>query len=182
MKYGDWTMGQTEALLNKLGGQEVALDILRGVMEVVIKVMDTLTRHVVVNRDRTPQQVLDATGRKQYTDSTVVAGMPHGEGEKKEIVFFKLNLSDRGGSISDDDLEKEFGLRGLIPSDPYSLAAVNEADPAFADEHPNATHWKDAGGKWCFAAFGRWAGERFVYVHRYAYGWSDCWWFAGLRK
>jgi hypothetical protein len=141
-----------------------------------------IVRRVRVNRTRTPQETLDATGRKQYTSREVVDGMPKGEGEEVEVVFFKPDLSERNGYISDDDLEKEFELRGLKVADPYSVAAVNEVDPAFADEKPNGTHWKNSDGKWCFAAFHHWHGERRVNVRRSGSGWSDHWWFSGLRK
>jgi len=59
---------------------------------------------------------------------------------------------------------------------------VNEADPAFADEHPNGTHWKDAEGKWCFVAFVGWDDERRVNVHRSGLDWNAYWWFACVRK
>ena len=85
--------------------------------------------------------------------------------------------------MSDDDLEKEYDLRGLKPADPFSLGAVNEDDPALADTKPNCTHWKDANGKWCYVAFRHWGGdERIVSVFRYDDRWLDRWWFAGLRK
>jgi len=84
--------------------------------------------------------------------------------------------------VNDADLDKEYASRGLIPADPFSLATVNEADPAFADEHPNATHWKDVNGKLCYAAFSRWFGERGVLVYRFGGGWRDRWWFAGLAS
>lgn len=142
-----------------------------------------IVRHVNnVDRSSAPQEVLDATGRKQYTDSDVVNSMPKGEGEKTEVVFFKLDLSERGGYISDDDLEKEYELRGLKSADPYSLAKVNEDDPAFGDEKPNGTHWKNADGKWCFATFSRWRDGREVRVNRSDDDWVVNWWFAGVRK
>jgi hypothetical protein len=150
--------------------------------ECVEAVSNMITRCAPVNRNLTPQEALDATGRKQYTDSQVVANMPRGKGDQPKTIFFKLDLSQRGGYISDDDLEKEFELRGLVPEDPDSLAAVNEADPAFADEHPNGTHWKDADEKWCFATFRRWLGERNVLVDRDGDDWCDDWWFAGRCK
>lgn len=103
--------------------------------------------------------------------------MPRGERNELTVFFFKV-----GRWISDDDLEKEFDLLGLIPVDPYTLAAVNEADPAFADDHPNGTHWKDADGRWCNAAFKRWNDEQSVGVGRYDYKWRDDWVFAGVRK
>ncbi len=136
------------------------------------------SRTVTVDHTRSPQAALDATGRTQYIDKKVVNAMPRGEGVEVEVVFFKV-----GHYISDDNLEKAFDQRGLNPVDPYTLAAVNEADATFADEHPNGTHWKDADGNWCFATFSRWYGERNVGVFRdYGRDWSDSWWFAGVRK
>lgn len=138
-----------------------------------------IIRRLKVDRRRTSKQVLDATTRKQYVTDSVVAKMPgKGDGvDEVEVHFFKLDRF-----VSDDDLEKEYELRGLKPADPYSQAAVNEADPAFADDHPNGTHWKDADGKWCLATFDRWYDGRGVVVVRSGGGWSGYWWFAGLRK
>lgn len=45
-------------------------------------------------------------------------------------------LAREGSShINDAHLEKEYELRGLKSADPYSQSAVNEVDPAFADDH-----------------------------------------------
>ncbi len=130
-----------------------------------------------VNRRRSPQEVLDATGRKQYTDWNVVNTMPHGEGEEVEVFFFKLNRD-----ISDDDLEREYERLGLKP-DPYAQVAVNAADPTFADEKRNGIHWKDSNGRWCYAMFDRWGDERCVVVNHTAFRWhGNYWWFAGVRK
>ncbi len=132
-----------------------------------------------VDRTRNPQQVLDATGRIQYTDKIVVATMPSGgQGVQENVTVEFFNL---GKNVSDDELAKAYEERGLVP-DPYAQAAVNEADPAFADEHPNGTHWKDADGKWCYAAFDRSVSERFVFVHRSGSDWAVVWCFGGVRK
>lgn len=136
--------------------------------------------HVGVNRNFKPDEVIAKvceTGRKRYVDHRVLESMPRGEGEETEVVFFKIGLF-----ISDDDLEKEYEKRGLKPADAYSLAAVNRDDPAFGDEKPNCTHWKDAQGKWCYVAFDGWGVEREVHVCRSDADWSDTCWFAGLRK
>ncbi len=154
------------------------------VFEVFHRRVETISRRVIrtakVNRGRSQQEAIEATGRAQYTDRKVVDAMPKGEGDEVEVVFFKPDLSQRNGFISDDDLEKEFELRGLKPADPISVAAVNEADPAFADEKPHGTHWKDAKGNWCYATFGRWGDRRGVRVDRHGNDWSDRWWFAGV--
>ncbi len=138
---------------------------------------DMFIRHVTVSRTRTPMEAIDATGRNKYLTNDAIKTMPRGEGDEAYVIFFKL-----GREVSDADLDKEYELRDLKPADPYTLAAVNEADPAFADEHPNGTHWQDVHGNWCYAAFGRWRDERHVGVYRIDDGWGDHWWFAGLRK
>lgn len=165
-----------------LGQSELAGEMLAVFRKRVEAVSDMIVRRVKVNRTRNPQEVLDATGRKQYTDRKVVDSMPKGEGEEVEVVFFKPDLTRRNGYISDADLDKEYELRGLKPADPYSVAAVNETDPAFADEKPHGTHWKNADGNWCFAAFDHWRDERHVSVDRIDHGWDVSWWFGGLRK
>ena len=167
----------TNAVQQVLGIGELGPELLAVFRKRVEAVSDMIVRRVKVDRDQTPQRVLDATGRKQYTDSDVVTAMPCGEGEEVEFHFFKL-----GRYVNDNELEKEYELRGFKPADPYSLAAVNKADPAFADDHPNGTHWQDAKGRWCYAAFHRWSGERRLYVGRRAGDWDGSWWFAGLRK
>ncbi|MDO8471233.1 MAG: hypothetical protein Q7S49_01350 [bacterium] len=164
-------------------GDSLVVELVAVVCKYVEMVSNMIVRYVKVDRTRTPQAVLDATGRKQYIDRNVVKAMPKGDGVEADVHFFKPRPEAyKNGVISDDDLEAEYEFYGFKSADPYSLAAVNEADPAFADNHPNGTHWKNADGKWCFAAFDRWDDERLVYVFRDGYGWDGSWWFAGVRK
>ncbi len=130
-----------------------------------------------VDRSHSPQAMLDATGLAQYTDKAVVQAMPRGEGEDAEVCFFKLDRF-----VTDDELEEEYALRGLRAADPYSLAAFNTNDPAFAYERPNGTHWKDAGGRWCFVVFRQLYKERYLVLRHDDIKWDARWWFAGLRK
>ncbi len=132
-----------------------------------------------INRSHSPPQVLEATGRKEFINFKVVVNMPKGEDEKEEveIVFFKLDCY-----INDNDLEKEYAKRRLAPVDPYSLAKVNKDDPAFADDFPNCTHWKDTDGRWCYLTFFHWSGERGLNVDRRDVVWGGDWWFGGFRK
>ena len=168
-----------EPVQQVIENQSAALnaELVAVVRKYVEMVSNIIVRRVPVNILRTPQQALDATGHKQYTNNDVVAAMPKGAGGEVEVHFFKLDRY-----ISENDLEDEYASHGLKPADPYSLAAVNEADPAFADEHPNGTLWKDAKGKWCFAAFDRWLDERKLHVNRNGKDWDAYWWFAGVRK
>lgn len=136
-----------------------------------------ITRHAIVSGDRDPEQTFITTSRAQYLNSDVVKSMPRGDGTEVDVIFFKV-----GRRLSDSDLGKEYELRGLVPADPYSQIAVNEADLAFADDHPNATHWKDADGNWCCAAFDDWGGGPGMLIGYSDDDWLDGWWFAGLRK
>jgi hypothetical protein len=164
-------------LFQKVLGDDTLLDeFYASIRKRVEAISDMIVRHVAVNRKRSPMETINATGRNKYVSNGVVAIIPKGEGEEADVFFFKLNRY-----ISDNDLEKEYELRGLKP-DVYAQSAVNEADPVFADEHPNGTHWKDENGNWCFAAFDRDGGERGVSVYRSYGGWRGGWWFAGVRK
>ena len=171
-----------EAVQTVLGQPELADEQFAVFRRRVEAVSNLIVRRVKVNRSRSPQEALDATGRVQYTNRKVVDNMPKAATDEVEIVFFKLDLSGRNGYISDDDLEKEYELRGLKPTDPISVAAANEADPDFADKTPHGTHWKDADGKWNFAMFFHWNVKREVNVDRSGSDWDGRWWFAGVRK
>jgi hypothetical protein len=144
------------------------------------KVSEVVRRVTGIDRILKPADVIIkvvATGRKKYGDDKVIESMPRGEGEDVEVVFFNI-----GRFVTPAQLLEEYEKRGLKPADPYSLAAVNLDDPAFADEKPNATQWQDSAGKYCYAAFYRWLDERAVGVDRNAFDWVGHWWFAGLRK
>mgnify|MGYP001558698554 CR=1 FL=1 len=166
-------------------GDALVADMVAVVRKRVEAISNLIVRHAIGNRNHTPEEALKATGRRQYVTDSVVKTMPRGATAEADVYFFKPDKSayDKDGLINDDNLAKEYELRGLKPADPYLLAAVNEADPAFADDHPNGTHWKDKDGKWCYAAFYRWYDdERRVLVDRYDDVWGDYWWFAGVRK
>lgn len=166
-----------------LGQSELAkeqFDVLRRRVEIT----SNLTFHrIKVNRNRTPQQALDATVHTQFTNQEVVDNMPKGKGKEVEICFFKPEEWEytRPDFINDDDLEKALKRRGLI-SDPFAVMAWNEANPSFADEKFHGIHWKDANGNWCFIAFNRWDGECRVDVDRNGCDWYVPWCFAGVRK
>ena len=163
-------------------GADLAKQFVALVRKHVDAISNMIFHTVTVDRTRSPQQVLDATGRTQYTDKEVVASMSKTQAEE-ELFFFKPRPEAyRDGLISDEALKREFDFLNLEPASPCSLAKANQDDPAFADEHPNGTHWKDAQGNWCFAAFDGWYGRRDVGVSRSVDDWHGRWWFAGVRK
>ena len=147
------------------------------VEELVVATANVISiRTVKVNRNRSPKEMVAALNRAEYTDNSVVKIIPRGEGDEVTVEFFKL-----GKWVSVNDLALEFEKRGLTP-DPYAQAAVNEADPAFADEYPNGTQWKDENGNWCYIAFSLDGNGRYVDVYRRRDDWYDYWWLGGVRK
>jgi hypothetical protein len=129
---------------------------------------------VLVNRYRTPQAALDATGRRQHIMSQVVSTMPRRRGDEKEVHLFEL-----GYSPTPRQLYAEFRARRLAP-DPMALIALNEADPAFADSQPNVTQWRNKEGEACCLVFNCFAAERRVYVYKCLGKWPTGYRFAGV--
>jgi hypothetical protein len=164
-------------------GVALAEEFVLSVRKRVEMITNIIIRHVRIDRARSPHQVLEATSRRLYVNDDIVDRMPRGDKDEDDIHFFKPGPSAyKNGSISDADLKQEFDQRGLKPADPYKLTQANADDPTFADSYPNGTHWNDADGKWCFAVFSGWCGERRVCVNRNDDDWDDCWWFAGVPK
>ncbi len=131
---------------------------------------DIIVRRVRVDRSRSPQEVIDATGRNKYFSSEAVATMPQGEGEEVDVYFIPIKRF-----IPANEVSAFLAQYGLV-SDPRAQAAANEADPAFADKYPNGSQWDN----YCYLAFGRWYGERNVGCYRHGSGWDDRWFLSGV--
>ena len=140
-----------------------------------------IVHRVKVDRTRTPQQALDACGRKQYGNSEVVATMPAGKGKNVRLTYFKPDKSayDNNGWLKPGALDEEYKKRGL-KADPQAQIDDNAANPNFADKTPNACQWTDKDGNHCCATFIRWRGEPGVGVDRHEGGWRGGWSFAGV--
>jgi hypothetical protein len=168
----------SEAAQAAIGVENIGMIMFTSFRQQAEKFSEMIVRRVKVDRSRTPQQALDATDRRQYTDSEVVAQMPRCEGEEVDVYFFSLKEHR-----DVKDIDEMFEERGLKP-DPYAVAAVNEIDPAFSDSHPNGTQWKDNQGRHCFVTFFRWLDERRLHCRRFRleHDWDDCWWLGGVRQ
>ncbi len=125
-------------------------------------VSNMITRRVRVNRRRAPWEALDAVNCVQDFGCVVAdipkrmliaENMPRGEGEEVEVLFFEPNCHGLSAGTANESLGKKFDLRGLKPADPYSLLAVKEVDPTFADHILLCTRWLDAEGFWCTMVF-----------------------------
>ena len=139
---------------------------------------------VSVDRSRSARVALEATRCELSFSESVAKAMPRSEGEEVELVLFQP-----GRYMYDDELETEYELRGLVPADPYSLAAAVEADLTLLDRYrPLITHWRDAKNKWCSVTFKRGEGivspefRGFVRLFRHSLETDDRNWFAGFDK
>ncbi len=139
----------------------------------------SIVRRVSVDRNRTPVEMLMAAVGCISSGINGLDSIPRGEGDKVEVLFFKLDVV----CLNHEDLEKEFESRRIKPVDPYSLAAVNEADCHFLTKHPHITHWKDKDNEWCYMGFQHPTGRCVVRVGRgNDYDLRSYNWIAGLRK
>lgn len=139
-----------------------------------------MEKKVAMDGARSPKEKLEAAGFKLYVDQEVLDAAPGKDDTSAELVLFKPGKY----LTSDEALDEEFESRGLVPASLFALAAAHEADKELANQHRfTATHWKDADGEWCYAAFRRWRdGGRSVSVGRSAFDWYDFWVVAGVRK
>jgi len=131
---------------------------------------EIIIRRVRVDRSRSLQEVIDATGRNKYLSDDVVATMPKGEGDEVDVYFIPTKRF-----VPVNEVPAFLAQYGLVP-DPRAQAAVNEEDQAFADEHPNGSQWGDN----CYLTFDRWIDGRDVYCYRRDGGWSDRWFLSGV--
>ena len=150
--------------------KEVAAQLAGQIVELVLN----------IDRNRPPEQVLTDTGRKVYSNPTVVATMPRGTKSSARLHILDVDKSKyRDSVLTCADLAEEYRQRGLR-ADVEALADYLKKNPAAADEKWLACQWIDADGKYCYATFLHWNGGRLVDVDRGDDAWSGRWSFAGV--
>ncbi len=138
----------------------------------------TITRVIRnIDRTRTPKQAIMAANFKNYLYDEVVVEMPMGEGQEVEVHLIPFDKK-----LSVDDLEKEVNKAGFVLIDPITLSTLNEQDPDFARDVPNATQWRDKNGTACRMTFGYSVIGREVCVNQVGYPWADYWYFGCVPK
>lgn len=163
-----------------LRSENIGMRLFAEFRRIVEEVSGYIVHIVTVDRTRTPQQALDACGRKQYVTREVVDAMPHCEGGKAKMTYFKPDPSAyKNGVLTCDGLAAEYKKRKLKP-DPQAQIDDNAEKPEFADTTPNACQWVDEHGNYCYATFDRWLGVRDVDVYRGDDDWDDRWSFGGV--
>ncbi len=172
----DWMRKTTEMVSSGLAADTTDNGPPKAVVTQVA-IPELITRSAKVNRTRTPEEAMVATGRAPYLNKVVLATVPLRESGEVTMLFCNL-----GKQVAADELDGELAKLGLVLEvDPVGQAGVNEADQEFADTHPNGTQWKDAQGNYCYAFFNRWGDERKVDVDQNDNDWHGHWWFPVRR-
>jgi hypothetical protein len=168
----------SEAAQLAIGAENIGMKMFVPFREQAEALSEIIVRRVKVKRNRKPQEAIATTRRSGHISSEVVAQMPGRGEEEEEIDVYFFPLRKYTGVA---DVQKLIESHNLIP-DAYAVAAVNEADPSFAEDKPNGTQWVDEKGKFCcIIFFNHWNGERGVDC-RCVCDWSGNWWFGGVRK
>ena len=160
----------SDAVQRVLGQSEYVTEQVAVLRKRVEAVSNMIVRRVRVDRTRTPQEVIDATGRTQYVDKNVLATMPQGEGDEVDVYFVPTKRF-----VPVKEVPAFLAQYGLVP-DPRAQAAVNAEDSTFADKYPNGTQW----GNNCYLMFDRWHGERRVRCNHSGHDWYDYWFLSGV--
>ena len=167
----------TQRVLKEEGDQlaREMFEVLRARVERHSKIV---VRRVTVNRDLTPEQMIEAAG---YADSIywrLIKNMPRqGAGiEEVDVYFF-----NPGRLLTNDELEKVLVASGL-ERDCYAQIQANIDDPSIADKFPNGVQWDNIDGKTSYVVFGRGSIGNVVRIARDDRDWDGGWWFAGVRK
>ncbi len=111
---------------------------------------DMIVRHVTVDRDQTPETLINKTNRVQDIDKDVIKTIPHqGKGiEKVDLYFFKLNRY-----LTSDQIDQALAMAGL-EADYYAQIQMNIDEPEFDNDHLNAAQWDNKDGKTSIIYFG----------------------------
>lgn len=169
----------SDAVQQAFGDPELPKEWLTSLRTRVEAISELIVRHVRKDPSRTNKQVIDSTGRTQHVNKDALATMPRCEGEEEDIYFFPVKRTARLAEVA-----AAFNRHNLEP-DPEGVAKVNEDDPSFSDQHPNACQWQDEQGLWTYVAFSQRDGVRYVGVDRVRRDnseWLGRWLFGGRRK
>lgn len=127
MKYGTWTLGQIEALLNKLG-EENAKRLLRE--EVSVQFVSRATYPITMNYAQSLADMIAAGKYNNVNENITAKNFPiTGVGTVNlEIVLFQPNFQPNR-DIESDDVVKEMDQMGLRPATLPELCAYGATYP-----------------------------------------------------
>lgn len=134
-KYGNWTRGEDEALLNILGGVEIARDILRGKIKVVFQTVVSsikFTRKLFVDEDKSVECLLRVAEFRRYDNRISSQNFPvkeNSEYEEREIAIFHFDVN-----LSSDTVIKNMSDAGYRPATIWELVSLAMKEPYFYED------------------------------------------------
>jgi len=184
-KYSDWTRGEDEALLNKLGGMEVARGILRGTIEVVTKVIGFVVRTmtVMVDETKTVDELVKACKFDWVNGDINSVNFPNPAGgttgdQELALFHFDKTMSSNGVSA---DMERE----GCEPATIWDLLALAQKEPDLQRQFlivALKSVWRDSGRRrYVSCLYGRALGRR-LHLYYLDGDWDDNYRFLARRK
>jgi len=184
-KYSDWSRGEDEALLNKLGGLEVVRGILRGTIEVITKVICFIVRTltVLVDETKTVDELVKACKFDWVNDNITSANFPNpadGTTGNQELALFHF-----GKTMSFDAVISEMNKDGYEPATIWDLLGLAQKEPNLQRQFPIValkSVWQgpslSRGVPYLYSR----ADDRFLDLHYLGGDWCDCYRFLARRK
>lgn len=158
----------------------MAVEVRRGDRHIMAQ---TIIRSVHVDRTKTAEQIIDATGCERWKvredGLKALAAMPQ-DGRKEEAVeFFEVGYAGYAPSI--EEVDREYKARGLRP-DPAAVAQALIDDPTLlTDRRAITVQWRDNNVPYHVNFWGM-GGGRLVSICWVGYPYSSGHRFAGVRK
>ena len=183
-KYGDWTRGEEEALLNILGGLEVARAILRGAIKVVMQVVKFIVDTFTVMVDET-LSVEDAVKEGNFDwsndniNSTNFPKPANGQKSEKEIAIFHF-----AKTMSSEAVIAEMNKAEYRPATIWELTGLAKKEPDLQRKFPVVALGSVCelrGDRRVAGLYGD-AGGRGLGLYCFGVDWSDRCRFAAVRK
>ncbi|PIR72123.1 MAG: hypothetical protein COU42_02245 [Candidatus Nealsonbacteria bacterium CG10_big_fil_rev_8_21_14_0_10_36_24] len=182
MKYGELTLGQIEAVVNKLGGMNGVNKLLSG--ELVGKEMENQrqTSMVIVDYSQTLAQMIKAGNYGWVNNDITQEHFPiAGSGkQEEEIVLFCF-----GKNISSGDAIAEMEKQGFRPARIEELLALGAAYPGLQKQFPIValgSVWQDPVSSRLVPYLNWFSDERLLHLLWFEGGWGGDWRFAAVRK
>jgi len=127
----DLTVGQLNALVKKLGGEDVVRGILGGAIEVVTNMISFIvaTFTVIVDRTKSVDELVKDGGFGRVHDCITSRNIPSPEDvtkQEEELVLFCFD-----GDMSSDAIRAEMDKEGCEPADIWDLIAFAKMKPRF---------------------------------------------------
>ena len=186
MKYGNLTLGQVEALVNKIGGETAVERILQGgnIGDAIAKLLApaNVVYRVMVDYGRKLKAMIEA-GQYDWTNSDITE--KHFPIEGSGTVEVDIELVHYGRDMSTNAVLKDLDSRGLRPAKIEELLALGAAKPELQREFPIialGSVWRHLSGDRNCPYLLRYGSKRNLYLYWIDNDFAGVCRFAAVRK